>query len=146
MKKSVTIVLQLVIVLIGIGALTFLLWEPWVEGVNANATTFSQIYFDDPLLAYTYIASIPFFTALYQAFKALGYARRNELRSIAKPLQTIKYCAMSIIGFAVLGEIFILSGSTDDRPPVLAMGTAVILGSIIVAFAATRFERISKSS
>ncbi|MEI9960067.1 MAG: hypothetical protein WDM76_02730 [Limisphaerales bacterium] len=32
MKKSSTIFLQVVIVLIGIGALTLLLWEPHIEG------------------------------------------------------------------------------------------------------------------
>jgi hypothetical protein len=73
MKRSSTTFLQLVIVLIGIGALALMLWEPHIEGRNAHATTF-QIYFNDPFLAYTYIASIPFFVALYQAFKVLGYA------------------------------------------------------------------------
>src|SRR5882757_4418154 len=63
--------LQAVIVLIGIGALALMLWEPHIEGRNAHATLF-EIYFKDPFLAYAYIASIPFFVALYQAFKVLG--------------------------------------------------------------------------
>ena len=66
-----TIFLQVVIVLIGIGALALMLWEPHIEGRNAHATLF-EIYFKDPFLAYAYIASIPFFVALYQAFKVLG--------------------------------------------------------------------------
>ena len=74
MKRSSTIFLQVVIVLIGIGALALLLWEPHIEGRNAHATLF-EIYFKDPFLAYAYIASIPFFVALYQAFKLLGYCR-----------------------------------------------------------------------
>ena len=37
MKKGSTIFLQVIIVLIGIGALAFMLWEPHVEGVNAHA-------------------------------------------------------------------------------------------------------------
>jgi hypothetical protein len=51
--------LQVVIVLIGIGVLAFMLWEPHVEGRNAHATVF-EIYFHDPFLAYAYIGSIPF--------------------------------------------------------------------------------------
>lgn len=42
-KRGSTLFLQMVIILFGIGALAFLLWEPTVEGVNAGAT-FSQIY------------------------------------------------------------------------------------------------------
>src|SRR6266478_2422403 len=70
MKRSSTIFLQVVIVLIGIGALAFLLWEPHTEGVNKHATLF-EIYFNS-FLAYVYLGSIPFFVALYQAFKVLG--------------------------------------------------------------------------
>ena len=71
MKRSSTIFLQVVVVLMGIGALGIMLWEPHIEGRNAHATLF-EIYFKDPFLAYAYIGSIPFFVALYQAFKVLG--------------------------------------------------------------------------
>src|SRR5580765_3112711 len=92
LKRSSTAFLQSVIVLIGIGALTLLLWEPHLEGRNAHATLF-EIYFKDPFLAYAYIASIPFFVALYQAFKVLGYAGQNKVFSPAavQALRTIKY-------------------------------------------------------
>ena len=109
MKRSSTIFLQVVIVLIGIGALALLLWEPHIEGRNAHATLF-EIYFKDPFLAYVYLASIPFFVALYQAFKVLGYAGQNKVFSQAavKALRTIKFCAIAIIGFVVVEEIFIM--------------------------------------
>src|SRR6266576_5878891 len=95
MKKSSTIFLQVVIVLIGIGALALMLWEPHIEGRNVHATLFA-IYFKDPSLAYAYIASIPFFAALYQAFKVLRYAGQNQIFSQAavKALRTIKLCAI----------------------------------------------------
>src|SRR5688572_30084125 len=92
LNKSSMIFLQTVVVLIGIGALAFLLWEPHIEGRNVHATL-SQIYFHDPFLAYAYIASMPFFVALYQAFKLLGYAGQNKVFSPAAvtALRTIKY-------------------------------------------------------
>src|ERR1043165_1509850 len=101
MKRFPPIFLQGVVVLIGIGALALMLWEPNIEGRNAHATLF-QVYFKDPFLAYAYVASIPFFAALYQAFKVLGYAGRNTIFSQAavNALRTIKYCAIAIIGFA----------------------------------------------
>ena len=37
LKKSSTIFLQVVIVLIGIGVLAVMLWEPNIEGRNADA-------------------------------------------------------------------------------------------------------------
>src|SRR5919205_3694303 len=109
MERSSTIFLQIVIVLIGIGTLALMLWEPHIEGRNAHATLF-EIYFKDPFLAYAYIASIPFFVALYQAFKVLGYAGQNKVFSqeAVKALRTIKYCAISMIGFVAVGEIFIM--------------------------------------
>ena len=81
MKRSSIILLQVVVVLIGIGALIFLLWEPHIEGRNVHATLF-QIYFNDPFLMWAYTASISFFVALYQAFKLLGYIRQNKAFSL----------------------------------------------------------------
>src|SRR4026207_353865 len=100
MKRSSTIFLQVVIVLVGIGALALLLWEPHLEGRNARATFF-EIYFKDPFLAYVYVASIPFFLALSQAFKVLGYIRQNIVFSQAavKALRMIKLCAIAIVVF-----------------------------------------------
>src|ERR1043166_3795652 len=114
MNRSSTIFLQVVIVLVGIGALALMLWEPNIEGRNVHATLF-EIYFKDPFLAYAYIASIPFFMALYQAFKVLGYVRQNKVFSQAavKALRTIKHCAMSIVGFVALGEVFIMLSNSD---------------------------------
>src|SRR5512134_485626 len=100
MKRSSTIFLQVVIVLVGIGALALMLWEPHLEGRNAHATVF-EIYFKDPFLAYAYVASIPFFVALYQGFKVLGYAGRNQIfsRPAVNALRTMKLCAIAIVGF-----------------------------------------------
>src|SRR3954464_11162215 len=108
MKRSSTVFLQAVIALLGIGALAFLLWEPHFEGRNAHAAVF-EIYFKDPFLAYAYLASVPFFAALYQAFTVLGYIGQNEAFAPAtvKSLRTIKFCASAIIGFVAGGELFI---------------------------------------
>jgi uncharacterized membrane protein (DUF106 family) len=141
MNRSSTIFLQGVIVFIGIGVLALMLWVPQVEGRNADATQF-EVYFKDPLLAYAYVASIPFFVALYQAFKVLGYAGRNEVFSPAavKALRTIKYCAIAIIGFVVVSVAFMPFG--DPEPPGVVMRVFAILGSIVIAAAAAMFERV----
>lgn len=149
MKRSSTIFLQVVIVLIGIGILTFMLWEPHVEGRNANATVF-EIYFNDPFLAYAYIGSIPFFVALYQAFKLLGYIERSEVfspRSV-KALRIIKYCAMSLIAFLVGAEcyFFMAVRGKDDIAGGVMMGLFLIVVSAIIGTAAAVFEKTLQSA
>jgi Protein of unknown function (DUF2975) len=147
MKRSSTIFLQIVIVLIGIGALAFLLGEPHVEGRNAHATLF-EIYFKDPFLAYAYIASIAFFVALYQAFKVLGYAGQNKVFSPAavNALRTIKFCAIAIIGFVAGSVIFMPFSDPDDRAQGVVMRIFITFGSIVIATAAAMFERILKTA
>ena len=147
MKRSSTIFLQIVIVLIGIGALALLLWEPNIEGRNAHATLF-QVYFNDPFLAYAYIGAIPFFVAVYQAFKVLGYVGQNKVFSPAtvKALRTIKYCAVAIIGFVAGAEIFIMLSNSDDRAGGVFMGLLITFGSTVMATAAAVFERILQSA
>lgn len=148
MKKRSMIFLQVVIVLIGIGALSLLLWEPQIEGRNAHATNF-KIYFKDPFLALIYIGSIPFFAALYQAFKVLGYVRQNKIFSQAavKALRTIKYCALTIIGFVILEEILImLNHGSDDPAGGIFMGVLITFGSIVIATTAAVFERILQNA
>ena len=148
MKKSAATFLQIVTVLIGIGALAFLLWEPHIEGRNAHATLF-EIYFKDPFLAYAYIASIPFFVALYQAFQVLGYAGQNKIFSqpAVKALRTIKYCALAIIGFVVVEEIIIMvTHGSDDPAGGIFMGVLITFGSVVIAAAAAMFERILQNA
>ena len=147
MKRISTIFLQVVIMLIGIGALAIMLWEPHIEGRNAHATPF-EIYFKDPFLAYAYVASIPFFVALYQAFKVLGYAGQNNVFSQAavRALRTIKYCAIAIIGLVAASVIFMLFSDADDRPQGVFMRILITVPSIVVATAAAVFERILQNA
>jgi len=148
MKRN-TIFLQLVIVLIGIGAFTFMLWEPHIEGRNAHATLF-EIYFKDPFLAYAYIASIPFFVALYQVFNVLGYVRQNKVfsQTTVKALRIIKYCIITIIGFVAVSIIFIypMFGDIDDRPQGVSMRIVIAFASIVIAAAVGMFEQILKDA
>jgi len=145
--KGSAMFLQVVTVLIGIGALALLLWEPHIEGRNAHATLF-EIYFKDPFLAYAYLASAPFFVALHQAFKVLGYIGQDRAFSPApvKALRTIKLCALTLIGFSALGELFIMLGNSDDRAGGVFMGILITFGCAVVATAAALFERVLQNA
>ncbi len=145
-----TIFLQAVIVLIGIGALALMLWEPHLEGRNAHATPF-EIYFKDPFLAYAYLASIPFFVALYQAFKTLGYIGQNKAFSQASvnALQTIKYCAFITAGAIVAADAFLMIAARsthEDAAGAVMLGIIATFASIVVGTAAAVFERVLQSA
>ena len=149
MKRISTVFLQVVIVLIGIGTLALLLWEPHLEGRNVHATLF-EIYFKDPFLAYAYIASISFFVMLYQAFKLLGYIGKNNVFSVnsVKALRTIKYCAIVLVAFIAGAEayFFIVQRSKEDIAGGVVMGLFMIFVSVVIGTAAAVVERILQNA
>lgn len=131
MKQVSLVVLRAVVVLFGAVVLVAMLWEPHLEGVNANADVWT-IYFRDPFLAYAYLGSVPFFVGVYQAFRFLGYAGRDEASSsgAARALRNVRYCALTVVAFIVGAEVWImLSHGEDDAAGAFALGiAAVILG------------------
>ena len=148
MKSSSALFLQLAIVLIGIGTLALLLWEPHLEGRNVHATTF-EIYFKDPFLAYVYVGSTPFFVALYRAFRLFGHVRQNRAFSqvTVDALRTIKHCAIAIIGFVAGGVVFIIMfGDKEDRPAGVFMSFLVTVAASVIATAAAMAARNLKNT
>ncbi|MFA6466594.1 MAG: DUF2975 domain-containing protein [Patescibacteria group bacterium] len=152
MKKSSTIFLQVVIVLIGVVALAILIRFPLTEGRAANLDLLS--IYADPFLIYGYLASIAFFVALYQAFKLLGYIGQNKVFSLnsVKALRTIKYCAIILSFSIVIAAIYIrisygISPAKDDDPAgFIAMCIVTTFISIVIATAAAVFESLLQSA
>ena len=147
MKRGATLVLRAGLVLLGIAALAFMLWEPHLEGRNVNATLF-EIYFRDPFLAYAYLGSTPFFVGLYQAFRFLKFAGQDKELSqpAARSVRAVKYCAMALIGFVALGEVFIMLNESDDRAGGVFIGLLIAFASVVVATAMAVLERALRSA
>ena len=143
MKKSSTTFLQVVIVLIGIGVLAGMIRFPLTEGRAANLDLFSVYW--DPFILYGYVASIPFFVALYQAFKLLGYIGKNNVFSLSsvKALRIIKYCAIIQSILIVMAGLYIriFHNKDDDPAGFLAMCIVTTLVFIVAAIAAAIFEK-----
>jgi hypothetical protein len=131
-----------VLILVGIGAIALLLIEPHLEGRNANATPF-EIYFNDPFLAYVYLASIPFFVGLYHAIKLLGFADRNKefLPAAVKSVRIIKYCAIALIVLVAGAVVFILANTEDDGAGAVVLGVVIAFASVVVAAAMAVLQR-----
>ena len=138
MKKSSTIFLQVVTVLIGIVALAIMIRFPLTEGRAVNLDLFS--IYADPFIIYGYLTSISFFVALYQAFKLLGYIGQNKVFSLSsvKALKTIKYCAIILSASIVMAGLYIriFHAEGDDPAGFLAVCIVTTFISIVIATAA----------
>jgi hypothetical protein len=124
-----------------------MIWFPQTEGRAANLDLI-RIY-ADPLIIYGYIASLPFFIALYQAFKLLGYVDNNQVFSqpAVTAVRNVKFCAVTIGGFIVLGILFIrLFANGDDPAGPTALGILTTFISIIIATGAAVFERVLQNA
>ena len=148
MKRGSTIFLQVVIVLIGIVALAVMIRFPLTEGAAVNKDLFS-IYFN-PFIMCGYIASIPFFVALYQGFKLLRYIGQNKIFSLSsvKTLRTIKYCAIILSASIVMAALYIriFHDKSDDPAGFIAMCIATTFISIVIATAAAVFEKLLQNA
>lgn len=148
MKRGSTIFLKAVIISIAVVALAFIIRFPLTEGRAVGLDLFS--IYSDPFIVYAYVASVPFFIALYQAFKLLGYIGQDKVFSLSsmKALRIIKYCAIAIPGFIVVGEacLIITQHGKDDMAGPLALGILTTFVSIVIATAAAVFEKILQSA
>ena len=144
MKKNSTVFLQVVLVLIGIVALAIMIRFPLTEGRAANLDLFS--IYADPFLIYGYLSSIAFFVALYQAFKLLGYIRRNKVFSLnsVRTTKSIKYCAIALGILIVMAGLYIRTFHDKDDDPAGFMAICIVTTFIssVVATTAAVVEKI----
>ena len=135
MKRGSTLFLKLVIVLIAMVVLTWMVVFPQLEG-RAKSLDLIGIY-SDPFIIYGYIASIPFFVGLYQAFRLLNLidAHRAFSQDAVNTLKSMKLALLSLIGFIALAVLYIRFFAHGDDPAGPTM--LGILSSFAVAVLAT---------
>lgn len=142
--KILATLFQVIIVLFGALVLTFLLWEPHLEGRNVNATAF-EIYFKDPFLAYVYVSSLAFFTLLYKTFKSLEYVKQNKTFSQdnLKTLHAIKYSAIIQSFLIAIAGIYIriFHAADDDPAGFMALCILAIIIFTAIAFMVNKLEK-----
>ncbi|MDR3365654.1 MAG: DUF2975 domain-containing protein [Prevotellaceae bacterium] len=143
MNRIATLFLRAVILLTAMVALLWMVWFPQAEGRAVNLDIVS--IYTDPFIIYCYVASIPFFAALCQAFKLLGYVDSKKIfsPSAAKAVRNIKYCAIAISGSIILGILYIrLFANGDDPAGVTAVGLIAAFAAIVAATGASVVERL----
>jgi hypothetical protein len=147
MKRSSTLFLKTVILLIGAGALAGLIWFPQTEGRAANLDLIN--IYTDPFIIYIYIGSIPFFVGLYQAFKLLNFINTNKAFSqgAVNTLKNLKFASLSLIGFIALAELYIrffAHGDDPAGPTMLGIIAALAFG--VIATAAGIFQKLLQNA
>lgn len=147
MKRGSTLFLKVVICLIAIGVFAGMIWFPQTEGRAKNLDLIS-IYLD-PFIVYIYVASIPFFIALFQAIKLLGYVDINKIytQAAVKAVRNIKRCALAIIGFLIVAIFYIrVMAQGDDPAGPTMMGLVAIFTSVVIATAAGVFQKLLQNA
>lgn len=145
MKRSSTIILKIAIFLIGLPVLAGCIYG--LSRFDPNSPYWNLPELENlqyPLLIGMYIGMIPFFIALYQSLKLLGYVDRNEAFSTlsVKALKTIKYCAIAIVIVYILEMPFLYLLTLADDAPGIVIGLFVIFVSLIVAVFAAVLQKL----
>lgn len=145
MSRGSTLFLKTVILLMGLPVLVACIYGLSRFDPNSPYWALPELEtLQYPFLIGMYLAMIPFFIALYQTLKLLGYIDRYEAFSklSVQALKTIKYCAIAIIALFVLEmPILYLLTKADDAPGIL-IGIVVIFASMVVAVFAAVLQRL----
>ncbi|MDQ0229853.1 DUF2975 domain-containing protein [Metabacillus malikii] len=145
MKKTITHLCKIAIVLIGISVCSLcVFWLPdQAELLVSKYPEFTHLHY--PLLIGIYVATIPFFFALYQTFKLFHYIHKDIIFSelTMNALKYIKYCAVSIIMLCITGSI-ILSSQDAGNPVTLLLGIFIILASLFITAITAIFQMVLK--
>jgi hypothetical protein len=101
------------------------------------------------ILVGLYVPAIPFFYAIFQTMKLLGYIDRNMAFSeeSVSTLKAIKNCAAIIAGLFTAGMPYIFyAADKDDAPGVVAIGLVIIAASIVISVFAAVLQKLLKNA
>ncbi|MCI3196876.1 DUF2975 domain-containing protein [Bacillus sp. HU-1818] len=149
MKRGTTLFLKIAVFLIGIPVLALCIFLV-PEIANFAAELYPDIaYIKYLVLINLYASAIPFYFALYQAFKLLSYIDKNKAFSelSVRALKNIKYCAITISILFVAGmPLFYLMAEKDDAPGIILIGLVVIFASMVIAVFAAVLQKLLKEA
>jgi biotin transporter BioY len=101
------------------------------------------------VLIYLYVTALPFYFALYQAFRLLNYIDQNKAFSelSVNALKLIKYCAVTIsVLYAAGMPLFYLMAEIDDAPGIIVIGLVIIFASMVIAVFAAVLQKLLKEA
>lgn len=147
MKKE-TIFLKIAVFLIGLPIFLLCIFLfPWITNAATSSTKMAYVLYG--ILIIMYASAIPFFIALYQAFKLLTYIDRNEAFSelSVKALQNIKNCAAIIsILYILCLPLYYIVAEADDAPGIIVIGLIFIFGPMVVSVFAAVLQKLLQNA
>lgn len=145
MKRGTTLFLKMAVILIGIPILALCIFLVPKFGNFAGELYPEMAYMKSLVLIDMYAAVIPFYFALYQAFKLLNYIDNNQAFSAlsVKTLKNIKYSAITISTLYLLGmPLYYLMQEKVDPPGIIVIGLVIIFSSMVIAVFAAVLQRL----
>ncbi|WP_085992204.1 DUF2975 domain-containing protein [Oceanobacillus senegalensis] len=148
MKQVSTLFLKITVIIMGIPVLALCIFGlPQLVKVafshTANGDTLGYIVLS--ILIVMYIATIPFYMALYQTLKLLNYIEKDQAFSQISviALKKIKNGAKIISGlYVVILPLVYIVAEWDDAPGLLLIGMIIIGTSFAVAVFASVLQRL----
>lgn len=143
MKQRSTLFLRLVIILFGALVLGLCLFALPV-GIRASDWNGYR-----PILLGMYVPAIPFFFALYQTLKLLGFIDKNVAFSdlSIKALKNIRLSAIAISVLYAAGMPFIFrAADQDDAPGVVLIGFVFAFAPLVIAVFAAVLEKLLRNA
>lgn len=142
-QSGSTLFLKFVVALIGAIVLTLCVYVLPIGIMTDETGEYRNI------LLGLYVPAIPFFFALYQAIKLLGYIEKNKAftEKSVKALKNVKNCAITISVLFALGMPYIFYvADKDDAPGVVAIGFIIIFASFVIATASALFQTLFQNA
>jgi hypothetical protein len=147
MKRGSTLFLRMAVFLIGIPVLALCIFGlTWLPKNPANPDYAHILY---PIVIGMYVSVIPFFGALFQAFKLLGHIDKNQAFSelSVKALKNIKICAISIsVLYAIILPFVFMVADLDDAPGLVIVGMVPVFASMVIAVFAAVLQRLLQNA
>ena len=145
MKRGSTSFLKIAVILLGIPILALCIFVLPILVKDAAESNSEFAYVVYGFVTVMYVSAIPYFVALYQAFKLLNYIDKNKAFSeiSVKFLKNIRNCAITISGLHVIGLPFIfIFAELDDAPGVVLVGMLFIFAPMVIAVFAAVLQRL----
>jgi hypothetical protein len=147
--KRETLFLKIAVFLIGTPIVALcVLGLPWLAMDVAESDS-ELAYVVYGILVVMYISAIPFFIALFQAFKLLSFIDKNNAFSelSVKALKNIKKCAIAIsLLYVAAMPLFYILAEVDDAPGIILIGMTFIFGAAVIAVFAAVLQKLLKNA
>ncbi len=143
MKQGSTLFLKIAVFLIGVPVLALGIFGVTDLVNNPANPDYAHILY--PIVIGMYVSVIPFFVALYQAFKLLSYIDKSQAFSdmSVTALKKIKFCALTISGlYVVILPFVFLVADLDDAPGLIIVGMVPVFASMVIAVFAAVLQRL----